>query len=83
MHGLTDAAIISGKAPLLLGRPTLKKLGMGLNFKSRLGFAEIPRLLEFPESLEAPTFQIKSERLAPKQKQPKTCAAWAANTDYA
>ena len=31
--GVVDAAVIKGKAPLLLGRPTLERLGMILNFQ--------------------------------------------------
>ena len=34
--GLIEAAIIKGQAPLLLGRPTLQKLGMHLDFKEGL-----------------------------------------------
>ena len=35
-HGLIDAAIIQGQAPLLLGRPTLEKLDVTLDFKRRI-----------------------------------------------
>ena len=35
-NGLIEAAIIKGQAPLLLGRPTLQKLGMHLDFKEGL-----------------------------------------------
>ncbi|CAE7244986.1 GIP, partial [Symbiodinium sp. CCMP2456] len=33
--GLIDAAIIEGKAPLLLGRPTLERLNVVLNFRDK------------------------------------------------
>ena len=33
-QGLIDAAVISGQAPLLLGRPTLEKLHVRLDFSS-------------------------------------------------
>ena len=33
--GLIDAAIIDGKAPLLLGRPTLERLNVVLNFRDK------------------------------------------------
>ena len=32
--GLIEAAVIKGQAPLLLGRPTLQKLAMHLDFKA-------------------------------------------------
>ena len=34
--GLIEAAVIKGQAPLLLGRPTLQRLGMHLDFKEGL-----------------------------------------------
>ena len=35
INGLIDAAIISGRAPLLLGRPTLEKLNVSLDFRNK------------------------------------------------
>ncbi len=32
-YGVIDAAVVAGSAPLLLGRPTLEKLNMNLDFK--------------------------------------------------
>lgn len=34
IKGVIDAAVISGQAPLLLGRPTLEKLSMSMDFKT-------------------------------------------------
>ena len=35
VHGIIDAAIIKGRAPLLLGRPTLEKLRVSLDFAEK------------------------------------------------
>ncbi|CAE7347138.1 RE1, partial [Symbiodinium microadriaticum] len=46
--GLIDAAIIDGKAPLLLGRPTLERLNVVLNFRQLL-----INVLDFPAESQA------------------------------
>lgn len=42
-RGLIDAAVIAGQAPLLLGRPTLEKLNVHMNFQHEtVRFMDLP-----------------------------------------
>ena len=78
--GIIDAAIISGKAPLLLGRPTLEKLKVQIDFKNaKITMLDLPPkelqtnaagqiVIDMLEFGEAPQPQVPASSTSPQDR---------------
>ena len=78
--GIIDAAIISGKAPLLLGRPTLEKLKVQIDFKNaKITMLDLPPkelqtnaagqiVIDMLEFGEAPQSQVPASSTSPQDR---------------